>query len=154
MVSFSVIRPACRARQSNPPTLVRAQMRLMQPKVLPYRIIFYPPWKYMDTARIFRAHTPTGFSHTMFTPMPSRSVFIDKDRYSGEEWLAHWMAHELGHLAANSASEEDAEKVAREYRKRLKGAREPGPTLSQHRSRTLVRTILVGPHRANKLRSV
>jgi hypothetical protein len=30
------------------------------------------------------------------------------------------MAHELGHLAMNSVREEDAERAAREYRKRLK----------------------------------
>lgn len=34
------------------------------------------------------------------------------------------MAHELGHLVTNSAKEEDAERAAREYRKRLKAARD------------------------------
>ena len=37
------------------------------------------------------------------------------------------MAHELGHLAANSTKEEDAERLAREYRKRLKDARKQNP---------------------------
>jgi len=55
----------------------------------------------------------------MFTNLPSRIVFIDKDDYISEEWLGHWMAHELGHLASNSARQEDAEKAAREFRRRL-----------------------------------
>jgi hypothetical protein len=59
----------------------------------------------------------------MFTHLPSRSVFIDSDRYVSDDSLGYWVAHELGHLAANSAKEEDAEKAAREYRKRLKKAR-------------------------------
>jgi len=55
----------------------------------------------------------------MFTHLPSRSIFVDEDLYLGEEWLGHWMAHELGHLATNSAREDDAERVAREYQRRL-----------------------------------
>lgn len=97
-----------------------AQMQIMQPEVLPLRIIFVPHWKYIDTARIFRLHVPTGYTSSMFTHLPSRTTFIDSDRYMGEEWPGHWMAHELGHLASNSTKEEDAEKAAREYRKRLK----------------------------------
>lgn len=58
-----------------------------------------------------------------FTHLPSRTLFIDNDRYMGEDWLAHWIAHELGHLAKNSPKEEDAEKAAAEFRKRLKEAR-------------------------------
>ena len=56
----------------------------------------------------------------MFTHLPSRTVFIDNDRYLGEEWLGYWMAHELGHLVTNSAKEEDAERAAHEFRKRLR----------------------------------
>ena len=65
---------------------------------------------------------PAGMGSKMFTHLASRSVFIDEDRYLGEEWLAHWMAHELGHLAANSVREEDAERIAREYRIRWQAA--------------------------------
>ncbi len=36
-----------------------------------------------------------------------------------------WLGHELGLLAANSASENDADKAAREYRKRLKDTCKP-----------------------------
>src|SRR5260370_9205082 len=61
----------------------------------------------------------------MFTHLPSRSVFIDSDRYVSDDSLGYWVAHELGHLAANSASESDADKAAREYRKRLKRAHKP-----------------------------
>jgi hypothetical protein len=35
----------------------------------------------------------------MFTHLSSRTVFIDNDRYAGEDWLGYWIAHELGHLA-------------------------------------------------------
>jgi len=56
----------------------------------------------------------------MFTHLPSRSVFIDSDRYVSDDSLGYWLAHELGHLAANSASESDANKAARDYRKRLR----------------------------------
>ena len=102
---------------------LRAQIRLMHPPVPPLRVIFYPHWKYQDAARIFRVHTPTGYIPTMFTHMPIQTVFIDRDRYRGPDWLGYWMAHELGHLAANSASEEDAERAAKEFRKRLKESR-------------------------------
>ena len=56
----------------------------------------------------------------MFTHLPSRTIFVDNDRYQGEDWLGYWIAHELGHLAMNSNREGDAEKAAKEYRKRLK----------------------------------
>ena len=59
----------------------------------------------------------------MFTHLPSRTIFVDNDRYLGEDWLGHWLAHELGHLAKNSAKEEDAEKAAREFRRRLTDSR-------------------------------
>jgi hypothetical protein len=99
--------------------LVRAQIQVMQPSVYPLRVLFVPHWKYVDTARIFHLHVPTGYTSAMFTHLPSRSVFIDSDRYVNDDSLGYWVAHELGHLAANSASESDADKAAREYRKRL-----------------------------------
>ena len=68
-------------------------------------------------------HVPAGYTAAMFSHLPSRTVFIDNDRYVSDDSLGYWIAHELGHLAANSAKEEDAEKAAREYRKRLKKAR-------------------------------
>jgi hypothetical protein len=105
--------------------LVRAQIQIMQPEVLPLRILFVPHWKYVDTARTFRLHVPAGYTSAMFTHLPSRSVFIDGDRYVSDDSLGYWVAHELGHLATNSASESDADKAAREYRKRLKDARKP-----------------------------
>jgi hypothetical protein len=102
---------------------LRDQMEIMQPSVRPLRIIFVPHWKYIDTARTFQLHVPTGYTSSMFTHLPSRTTFIDSDRYQGEDWLGYWMAHELGHLAKNSTREDDAEKAAHEYRKRLKQAR-------------------------------
>jgi hypothetical protein len=105
--------------------LVQAQIRIMQPEVYPLRILFVPHWKYIDTARIFHLHLPAGYISAMFTHLPSRSVFIDSDRYVSDDSLGYWVAHELGHLAANSASENAADKAAREYRKRLKDARKP-----------------------------
>lgn len=104
-------------------TLVRAQIRLMQPEVFPLRILFVPHWKYVDAARIFRLHVPAGYTSAMFTHLPSRSVFIDSDRYVSDDSLGYWVAHELGHLAANSTKEADAENFAREYRKHLKQSR-------------------------------
>jgi hypothetical protein len=105
--------------------LLRAQIRVMQPTVLPLRILFVPHWKYADAAKTFRLHVPAGYTSAMFTHLPSRSVFIDSDRYLSDDSLGYWIAHELGHLATNSASENDADKAAREYRKRLKDARKP-----------------------------
>jgi hypothetical protein len=102
--------------------LVRDQIQVMRPAVLPLRIFFVPHWKYIHAARTFRLHVPKGFASVMFTHLLSRTVFIDNDRYLGEVWLGRWMAHELGHLSTNSASEHDAEKAAHEYRKRLKQA--------------------------------
>jgi hypothetical protein len=104
----------------------RTQIRVMQPDVYPLRVLFVPHWKYVDTARTFRLHVPAGYTSAMFTHLPSRSVFIDSDRYVSDDSLGYRVAHELGHLAANSASESDADKAAREYRKRLKDARKPG----------------------------
>jgi hypothetical protein len=107
--------------------LVRAQIRIMQAEVYPLRVLFVPHWKYIDTARIFRLHVPAGYTSAMFTHLPSRSVFIDADRYVSNDSLGYWLAHELGHMAANSTSERDADKAAREYRKRLKQARIEAP---------------------------
>ena len=98
---------------------LRAQIRLMHPDVLPLRVFFVPHWKYLAAARDFHLHVPAGYGSLMFTHLPSRTIFIDNDRYAGEDWLGHWIAHELGHLATNSAKEGDAEKAAREFRKRL-----------------------------------
>ena len=94
----------------------------MQPAVYPYRIRFVPHWQYVYAAKIYQLHVPTGMGSKMFTHLPSRSIFIDEDRYLDEEWLGYWMAHELGHLATNSVREEDAERTAREYRIRLQAA--------------------------------
>ncbi len=105
---------------------VRTQIQIMHPEVLPLRIVFVPHWKYVDTARTFRLHVPTGFTSAMFTHLPSRTVFIDADRYVSEDSLGYWVAHELGHLATNSTKENDAEKAAGELRKRLKKARAKG----------------------------
>src|SRR5208282_1020765 len=102
--------------------LIRAQIRLIQPGVYPLRVLFVPHWKYVDTTKTFQLHVPIGYTSAMFTHLPSRSVFIDSDRYGSDDSLGYWLAHELGHLAANSPKEADAEKVAREYRKHLKQA--------------------------------
>jgi hypothetical protein len=99
--------------------LVQAQIRIMQPEVYPLRILFVPHWKYIDTARIFHLHS-AGYISAMFTHLPSRSVFIDSDRYVSVDSLGYWVAH------ANSASENAADKAAREYRNRLKDARKRG----------------------------
>jgi hypothetical protein len=107
--------------------LVRAQIQVMQPEVLPLRIMFVPHWKYIDTTKMFHLHVPAGYTSAMFTHLPSRSVFIDSDRYVSDDSLGYWMAHELGHLATNSAREDVAEKAAREYRKRLKEAEMAAP---------------------------
>jgi len=98
-------------------SLLRAQIRVMRPEVLPRRIVFVPHWKYLDDARTLRLHVPTGYASVMFTHLPSRTVYVDKDFYTGEKWLGHWMAHELGHLETKSVREEDAERGARQYRK-------------------------------------
>ena len=100
--------------------LLRAQIEAMHPDVLPLRILFLPHWKYVDTTRTFQLHVPTGYTSGMFTHLPSRTVFIDADRYINDDSLGYWMAHELGHLVTNSVKESDAEKGARELRKRLK----------------------------------
>jgi hypothetical protein len=99
--------------------LLRAQIAAMRPDLLPLRIIFVPHWKYLATTKAFQLHVPAGYTSAMFTHLPSRTVFIDADRYQSDDSLGYWMAHELGHLATNSVKESDAEKSARELRKRL-----------------------------------
>jgi hypothetical protein len=94
----------------------------MQPAVLPLRVVFVPHWKYVDNTRVFHLHVPTGYTSALFTHLPSRTVFIDADRYI-EDSLGYWLAHELGHLVTNSADEHEANKAAREFRRRLKESR-------------------------------
>jgi hypothetical protein len=105
---------------------IRSQIQIMLPAVLPPGVFFVPHWKYIDNARIFQLHVPAGYTSAMFTHLPSRTIFIDVDRYVNDDSLAYWMAHELGHLAANSPKENDAEKIAREYRKRTREAQQDG----------------------------
>jgi len=69
--------------------LLRTQIQVMQPAVLPNRIVFVPHWQYLDATRIYRLHVPTGMTSRMFTHLPSRSVFIDSDFYGGADWLGH-----------------------------------------------------------------
>ena len=114
-------------------TFLRSQIQIMHPDILPLRIVFVPHWKYVDTARTFRLHIPTGYASTMFTHLPSRTIFIDADRYINDDSLAYWMAHELGHLATNSAKESDAEKAAGPYRARLKDSAKPDSLAAKSR---------------------
>lgn len=100
--------------------LVRTQIQSMHPDVIPLRIIFVPHWKYVDAARIFQLRVPAGYTSAMFTHLPSRTVFIDVDRYINDDSLGYWLAHELGHLATNSVKEADAERAAKGYRRSLK----------------------------------
>jgi len=60
-------------------TLLRAQIQVMNAEILPLRIVFVPHWKYLDTARTFHLHVPTGYTSAMFTHLPSRTVFIQRD---------------------------------------------------------------------------
>jgi hypothetical protein len=104
-------------------SVLRAQIRMMQPSVLPLRITFVPHAQYLYAARMFLLRVPRGMVSLMFTHLASRSVFIDSDRYWNDDSLGYWIAHELGHLATNSAREDEAERAARDYRRRLKDAR-------------------------------
>jgi hypothetical protein len=113
--NYSVIGATARQEAS-----LRAQIQVMNAEILPLRIVFVPHWKYLDTARTFQLHVPAGYTSAMFTHLASRTIFIDSDRYQGEDWLGYWMAHELGHLAKNSAKESDAERAAAPFRARLK----------------------------------
>ena len=98
---------------------VRSQIQTMRPAVLPLRVVFVPHSKYIDNTRVFHLHVPTGYTSALFTHLPSRTVFIDADRYFDHS-LGYWLAHELGHLVTNSAKEDDAERAAKEFRRRLK----------------------------------
>lgn len=100
--------------------ILRAQIQIIHAEVLPLRVIFVPHWKYVVNTKTYRLHVPAGYTSTMFTHLPSRTVFIDADRYVSDDSLGYWMAHELGHLATNSVREADAERAASEYRKRLR----------------------------------
>jgi hypothetical protein len=102
--------------------LVRSQIQIMQPAVLPLRVFFVPHWKYVDNARIFHLHVPAGYTSALFTHLPSRTVFIDADRYLDKSF-GYWLAHELGHLVTNSTKEDDAERAAKGLRMCLKGSR-------------------------------
>jgi hypothetical protein len=102
--------------------LVRAQIRVMQPEVLPLRILFVPHWKYIDAARIFHLHVPTGYTSALFTHLPSRSTFVDSDPLHGRGVAGLLDGPRTWAPISNSTKEEDAEKAAREYRKRLKQA--------------------------------
>jgi hypothetical protein len=99
--------------------LLRLQIQVMQPAVLPHRILFVPHGQYIYATRMYHLHVPTGMTSKMFTHLPSRSVYIDADLYGGDDWMGHWMAHELGHLEKNNANENEAEKSAATYRRRL-----------------------------------
>jgi hypothetical protein len=99
--------------------LVRTQIQVMQPAVLPKRIVFLPHWQYIYATKVYHLHVPTGMSSKMFTHLPSRSIYVDTAFYGGADWLGHWMAHELGHLERNNADENEAEKCAATYRRRL-----------------------------------
>jgi len=100
--------------------VLRSQIQIMQPAVLPYRVIFVPHWQYIYATKMYHLHVPTGMTSKMFTHLASRSVYIDADFYGGDDWLGHCMAHELGHLERNNADENEAEKSAGTYRRRLK----------------------------------
>ena len=103
--------------------LVRSQIQTMQPAVLPLRVVFVPHWKYADDTRVFHLHVPTGYTSALFSHLPSRTVFVDADRYINDESLGYWLAHELGHLVTNSAREDDAERAAKALRRHLKDSR-------------------------------
>lgn len=114
--------------------LIRREIEIVQPKIVPLRVIFLPHWKYLYTAKMFQLHVPTGMSSLMFTHLASRSVFIDEDRVTSDEGLVYWMAHELGHLASNSTREVDAEIAAAPYRARLKATGNGKPLSATARS--------------------
>jgi hypothetical protein len=82
---------------------------------------------------------PPDIPAATFTHLPSRSVFIDRDRYVSDDSLGFWVAHELGHLAANSVSESDADKAAREYST-------PALLLRAQDFRTPIDILYVNPH--------
>jgi hypothetical protein len=114
---------SCQGATPREEALLRHEIQVMHPEVLPLRVIFVPHWKYVATTRIYHLHVPTGYTSAMFTHLPSRTVFIDADRYVSDDSFGYWMAHELGHLVTNSVKEADAERAAAAYRKRLKAVR-------------------------------
>jgi len=128
--AFSTNTYAVLGATSQQEALVRSQIQTMQPAVLPLRVVFVPHWKYVDNTRVFHLHVPTGYTSALFTHLPSRTVFIDADRYFDES-LGYWLAHELGHLVTNSADEHEADKAAREFRRRLERLAQQGPTSKQ-----------------------
>jgi hypothetical protein len=99
--------------------LLHTQIHVMKPLVLPNRIVFLPHWQYIYATKMYHLQVPKGMTSKMFTHLPSRSVYIDSDRYGGNDWLGYWIAHELGHLERNNADENQAEKSAAVYRSRL-----------------------------------
>lgn len=101
--------------------VLRNQIFVMQPEVLPRRVIFAPHWKYLDDCRLFhvRNRAGSGFMYAMFTHLPSLTVFIDNDKYGNDRALGFWIAHELGHMKTNNADEDAAEMAAKVLRQRL-----------------------------------
>ena len=88
---FLAITPAARTQTLNDTTytvqgatpereaVLRRQIQVMQPAVLPYRIRFVPHWQYLYAAKMYQLHLPTGMGSKMFTHLASRSIFIDED---------------------------------------------------------------------------
>lgn len=72
---------SCQGMTLREEALVRRQIQIMRPEVLPLRVIFAPHWKYVYITRIYHLHVPTGYMSRMFTHLPSRTVFVDTDRY-------------------------------------------------------------------------
>ena len=114
-------------------TFLRSQIQIMHPDSPPAPNRLRASLEVSRHRRTFRLHVPTGYASTMFTHLPSRTIFIDADRYINDDSLAYWMAHELGHLATNSAKESDAEKAAGPYRARLKDSATPGSQTAKSR---------------------
>jgi predicted aspartyl protease len=49
--------------------VLRHQIQLMQPAVLPYRVHFVPHWQYVYAAKIYQLHVPTGHGkHNVHPP--------------------------------------------------------------------------------------
>jgi hypothetical protein len=128
--AFSTNTYAVLGATSQQEALVRSQIQTMQPAILPLRVVFVPHWKYVDNTRVFHLHVPTGYTSALFTHLPSRTVFVDADRYFDES-LGYWLAHELGHLVTNSADEHEADKATREFRRRLERLAQQRPTSKQ-----------------------
>lgn len=108
--------------------LVRINIRVMEPDVLPRRIVFFSHLKYLHSTRVFQLRVPPGYTSTMFTHLPSATVFIDRDYCDDLDWFADRFAHELGHLKSGSPSEGEADRAARIYRERLRAFRAKSKT--------------------------